>query len=98
MTAPSFGWRRHDHGAVLVWLARPRARSQHALRRRDVAPLDPHGVAQRAGHALEGGLDEVVRMDAGPGGDVEGDAGGGREGAPEVLGQAGIEGWLPQPD
>ena len=53
--------------------------------------LDPHGVAQGPGHALERGLDDVVGVLPAPQRMWRVRAGGRGEGPPELLGQLGVE-------
>src|SRR6266542_5187529 len=65
--------------------------SQNFFGGRDVAALDPDGVAQGPGDALERGLDDVVPVLPRQALQVEGDPGRGDEGPEELLGQLGVE-------
>src|SRR3546814_1754336 len=66
-------------------------KSDHALGGRHPAALDPDGVAQAAGHALEAGLDDVVGVLSLAQADVQRDACRVGEALPEVLGHLGVE-------
>src|SRR5271166_6794780 len=55
-TAARRYWRRRSRRS------RCRGRSQHALGARQLGPLEANGLAQAAAHALEAGLDHMMRI------------------------------------
>src|SRR5437899_2299432 len=66
-------------------------RLQRTLRRRHARSLDPHGVAQATGDALERRLDDVVAVLARHRPHMQGDAGREGERTPELLRELRVE-------